>query len=123
MLQRFRGRPEQALQSLDLAIKLNPTPPNWYRENEGHVFYAQRRYDDAIRAFARATAKRPYVYRFLAACYAQMGRLDEARTLVDQSLRLQPRFSLRVWATFEPYLHQTDLQHMLDGLRKAGLPE
>ena len=123
LLEMFTGRPQQALQSLDLAMKLNPTPPNWYREIEGHAFYAQRRYEEAARAWGRGTARRPYVYRFLAACHAQMGCLDEAQTLVDQSLRLQPRFSLRVWATFEPFLHRGDLEHLLDGLRKAGLPE
>jgi adenylate cyclase len=123
LLEMFTGRPQQALQSLDLAMKLNPIPPNWYRENEGHILYHEQRYEEAIRAWGRATARRPYVYRFLAACHAQMGRLDEARALVDQSLRLQPRFSLRAWAIFEPYLHRTDLEHMLDGLRKAGLPE
>src|SRR5262245_10084172 len=66
-LEMFTGEPQRAMHSLDIAMKLNPTPPNWYREIEGLVFYALRRYEDAARAWERATARRPYVYRFLAA--------------------------------------------------------
>jgi adenylate cyclase len=123
LLEMFTGRPQEALHSLDVAMRLNPTPPNWYREIQGMVFYALRRYGDAARAWERATAMRPYVYRYLAACYAEIGNLGKVRALVDQSLRLQPHFSLRVWAIWEPYLYRDDLEHLLGGMRKAGLPE
>ena len=52
-----------------------------------------------------------------------MGHLSKARALVDESLKLQPTFTLSVWAETEPYKSQVDLDHMLEGMRKAGLPE
>jgi adenylate cyclase len=58
---------------------------------------------------------------YLAAAYAQMGRTTEAQAAVAKALRLQPTFTLRVWAKFETYKFQVDLDHMLDGFRKAGL--
>jgi adenylate cyclase len=86
--------------------------------------YQLRRYEEAPRAFERVTApRRPYVYRYLAACYAQMGRLAEAQALASDSLRLQPAFTLHVWAEIEIFESQTGLDHMVEGLRKAGLPE
>jgi TolB-like protein/Flp pilus assembly protein TadD len=123
LLELYRGRPQQALQSIDLARRLNPTPPNYYWVAEGLALYHLRRYTDAAKAFERATAWRPYVYRYLAASYAQLGRLAEARALAAESLKLQPNFTLRVWATIEPYESRADLDDMLEGLRKAGLPE
>ena len=123
LLELYTGRPRQALQSMDLARRLNPTPPNYYWVADGLALYHLRRYTDAAKAFQRATAWRPYVYRYLAACYAQLGRLAEARELVAKSFKLQPDFTLRLWATVEPYQSRTDLDLMLDGMRKAGLPE
>ena len=123
ILELYTGRPRQALQSMDLARRLNPTPPNNYWVADGLALYHLRRYTDAAKAFERATAWRPYVYRYLAACYAQLGRLAEARVLVAKSLELQPGFTLRVWTTFEPYEASADLDLMLEGMRKAGLPE
>jgi TolB-like protein len=122
-LEIYTSRPEQALQSMSLAMRLNPTPPNYYWVAQGLAFYHVRRYDEASKAFERATAWRPYVYRYLAASNAQLGRLGEARVLVVKSLELQPSFTLRVWTTFEPYESRADLDLMLDGMRKAGLPE
>jgi len=123
VLEIYTGRPRQALQSMDLAMRLNPTPPNYYWVTRGLALYHLRRYADASKAFERVTARRPYVCRYLAASYAQLGRLAEARALVVESLKLQPGFTLGVWATIEPYESRADLDLMLDGLRKAGLPE
>jgi TolB-like protein/Flp pilus assembly protein TadD len=119
----YAGRPQQALQSIDLATKLNPSPPNQYRVVQGLALYHLRRYADAARAFELAHAWQPYVQRYQAACLAQLGRIAEARVLVAESLKLQQGFSLGVWATIEPYESRGDLEDLLDGLRKAGLPE
>lgn len=123
ILATFTGRSQLALDSIESAMKLNPAPPNDYRVGQGLALYQLRRYEEAAKAFERATARRPYVSRYIAACYAQLGRLDEARAFAAESLELEPHFTLNVWARIEPYESHSDLQHMLDGLRKAGLPE
>ena len=123
MLETYRGRPQEALHCLELAMRLNPTPPNYYRVVEGLTLYQLRRYEEAALAFERATARRPYVSRYLAACYAQQGRLHQAQALAAATLKLEPHYSLRIWAKIEPYESQVDLDHLRDGLRKAGLPD
>jgi TolB-like protein len=123
MLETYRGRPQEALRYLELAMRLNPTPPNYYRVIEGLALYQLRRYGDASKAFERATARLPYVDRYIAACYAQQGRLEGARACVAHSMQSEPQFTLRVWTRIEPYEFQADLQHLRDGMRKAGLPE
>jgi TolB-like protein/class 3 adenylate cyclase/Flp pilus assembly protein TadD len=123
MLEVCAGLPQQALESLDRALRLNPTPPNWYREWQGCALYSLRRYEEAAKALECATVKRPYIYRYLAASYAQMGRLADARTAAAEALRLQPEFTLSVLLGVIPWGSQADRDHVLDGLRKAGLPE
>ena len=122
-LEVFTGRPQEALNLIDLATKLNPMPSNRYWEIQGVALYQLRRYTEAASVFERATVRLPHTARYLAACYAQMGRLTEATALVAESLRKQPHFTLGVWATAEPYQSQADLDHMREGMRKAGLPE
>jgi TolB-like protein len=123
MLEVCAGMPQQALDSLDRALRLIPTPPNWYREWQGCALYSLRRYEEAAKVLECATVKRPYIYRFLAASYAQMGRLAEARAAAAEALRLQPDFTLRLLMVVMPWESQVDRDHMIDGLRKAGLPE
>jgi hypothetical protein len=67
-------------------------------------------------------------YFALAAALAQLGRLDEASSAVKAGLALNPAFSLSraraawtAWSDAPSYLAQLEL--ILDGLRKAGLPE
>ena len=122
-LEVFTGKPEVALRSLAQARALNPHQPNYYYYIEGIALYQLRRYEEAIRAFDSATARRPYVYRYLAAAYAQLGRMAEAKLAAEKSLAHQPKFSLRVWSEWEPYQRAADLDHMREGMRKAGLPE
>ena len=90
---------------------------------EGLALYQLGRYGEAAQALERATALRPYATRYLAACYAQLGRNAEARTLAAEALRQEPSFTLRDWAEDEPYESSASLEHMMEGLRKAGLPE
>jgi adenylate cyclase len=57
----------------------------------------------------------------IAACYAQLGRLEEARAAAAQVLRMKPDFSIMRlrrsgWNT-------EDVEHIRSGMRKAGLPD
>jgi hypothetical protein len=57
----------------------------------------------------------------MAACYAQLGQLDEARERAAEVLRMKPNFHL-----LSQTLHHknpADAEHWLEGMRKAGLPE
>jgi TolB-like protein/DNA-binding SARP family transcriptional activator len=123
MLEVYTGRFQEALRTIEVAMRLNPTPPNYYWVLQGIALYHLQRYEEAGSAFQRATARPPYVDRYLAACYAQLGRFAEARVLVTKTLAQQPDFSLSEWAATEPYQYRANLDDLLDGLRKAGLPE
>jgi TolB-like protein/class 3 adenylate cyclase len=88
-------------------------------------------YEQAVAWSRRATeANRnfPQAYFWLGAALARLDRLDEARSAVKAGLALHPAFSIartrvaRTAMSDDPtYLAQ--LEPILDGMRKAGIPE
>jgi hypothetical protein len=59
----------------------------------------------------------------LASAHAQAGQLEEARAEAVQVLRINPGFTIQGLKRILVYKDPKDLEHRLDGLRKAGLPE
>jgi hypothetical protein len=63
----------------------------------------------------------------LAAAFAQFGRLDEARSAVKAGLALNPAFSIsraRAYtAASDDATYLAQVEPILEGLRKAGVPE
>jgi hypothetical protein len=70
----------------------------------------------------------PLTYFQLAAALAQLGRLDEAHSAVKAGLALNPAFTISraraAWtAVSDDPTHVAQFEPILEGLRKAGLPE
>jgi adenylate cyclase len=88
----------------------------------GQVLYRLRHYSDAVLAFERMAARPVWADRYHAACLAQLGRHAEARAKAAEVLRRQPCLTLRRYAVVEPFMLQADIDHLIDGMRKAELP-
>jgi len=117
------GRAEESLELIAKAMRLNPHYPDWYDWALGTAYYNVRRYDEAIAALQRMQNHNVDSSSYLAASYAQLGRIEEAQPEVEKIIELDPEFSIADWAEKQPYPNQADLDHYIDGLRKAGLPE
>src|SRR5260221_408884 len=59
----------------------------------------------------------------LAAAYAQSEQFEEARAEAAEVLRINPGFTIERWKRLAVYKDPKDVEHRIDGLRKAGLPE
>jgi tetratricopeptide (TPR) repeat protein len=89
------------------------------------------RWEQAITWYQRsieANRNFPYIYFVFGAGLAQLGRLDEARSATKTGLALIPTFTVTrfhaTWAAMSDdatYLSQ--LEPILEGMRKAGTPE
>jgi adenylate cyclase len=117
------GRFEQAKADAQLAMRLSPRDPylGAFQVQTGEAELGLGHPDAAIAQFRPGTASgyRGYVvYAALAAAYAQAGRMDEAKDALAESRRINPKLTIKWW--FE---HSSGVPAMLDGLRKAGLPE
>jgi TolB-like protein/Tfp pilus assembly protein PilF len=119
----YVGRLEEGLQILDLALQRDPYPPSWARDVRGLILYHLRRYDEAITTLRGMHSRHFWGSARLAASYAQTGQLADAREELRQCVRARPDASLARIALEIGYADQTLRHHLLDGLRKAGLPE
>ena len=115
-------RVDEAIDRCKHAIRLNPNCPDFYWWQLGFSYFHLGRYDDALDALERMTAP-DHARRLLAAVFAHLGRLDEARNEAEEFMKVAPNFSIKEWAKMEPYTDPNDLQRYVNGLRKAGLPE
>ena len=129
----FVGRAEETEAHVSEALRLSPRDTNAHTW-KGFAGIAKSQlgsWDQAVMWFRRAIeANRsyPHPYFVLGAALAQLGRLDEAHSAVKAGLALNPAFAVSraraLWAAMSDdptYLAQ--LEPILEGLRKAGVPE
>jgi tetratricopeptide (TPR) repeat protein len=87
-LRLWAGQPELAIDHLETALRLNPRDPapgTLLGIGVGHFFAG--RLEEARAMLLRSLQEQPRwvpTSRFLAACYAHLGRLDEARAMIEQ---------------------------------------
>jgi len=117
------GRAEEGVTQIRRAMRLNPFHPPWYWADLSIALYTARRYEEALEACRLMVGfnGKPWVRARLAACYAWLGRMEEARIEVAEVLRQNPDFHLS--GVRLSYKNSADTAHIFDGMRKAGLPE
>jgi tetratricopeptide (TPR) repeat protein len=117
------GRPQDAVEQLRKALRLNPLPPIWYYLHLGQAQYAARQYEAAVETLQREEIYRTGSRRFLAASLAQLGRMDEARREAEFFMISHPHFTISHWASTQPSRDKATLEHFVEGFRRAGLPD
>lgn len=88
-LYRLDGLYEKALAEYDHLLEINPRDVVLVSYSRGRVYTHQRLYDRAIVELERARGlepDHPLVKTFLAVCYFNQGRVDEAQPLVEEVL-------------------------------------
>ncbi len=107
-------------------MRLGPYYPNWYLSIVGLANRFLGNYDEAIDVFEQwrdRIPNSPGPYIDLASTYAEAGREEAARIAATELLTRNPKFSVKEFAKFQAWKNPEDLERLLDGLRKAGLPE
>ena len=119
----YGGEPDKAIAQIKEAMLRNPrTIPYWYWWNLGRAYYMARHYQEAIDAIAKITDPPKDVLLITAASKAQLGDLDGAKSDMAEFSENDPEWSIAKSAEYY-YRNDSDRQHWLDGLRKAGLKE
>jgi TolB-like protein/class 3 adenylate cyclase/Tfp pilus assembly protein PilF len=122
-LKALEGSAVEGIDCVQKAFRLNPHPPGTYYWILGYAQYGAGRYEDAVETLRHEATHRTGSQRILAASLAQLGRLEEAKVEAGQFLAANPHFSIRHWASTQPFRHEEDRQHFIEGYKKAGLPE
>jgi TolB-like protein/Tfp pilus assembly protein PilF len=125
MVRTFMGKSEEALVASRHTCRLSPRVSYMLLEM-GRAFCQAKRYEEALDPLSRVIADRPYwltARALLIVTTIGLGDVDKARQHAAEVLKSSPGFSLGYWAPTLPYKNPDDLEHYLDALRKAGLPD
>jgi TolB-like protein/class 3 adenylate cyclase len=120
VLRLWAGQHDLAIEHAETALRLSPrertgTPLSLI--GEAHFF--KREFDDAASKLLLSIQENPgypHSYRVLAACYAQMRRLDEARAIIARLRSITPRLVPSAAQLRSP----ADRELFLSGLREAA---
>jgi adenylate cyclase len=127
----FLGRSEDGFAGLETALRLSPRDPNvaWWQFEMCHLHTHLAQWEKAIEWCGKSIAggnDAMFPYVDLSAANAWAGHDKEAKETVAQLRKLYPDFTVQSWAG----IHWSDdptfnaqYQRIVEGLRKAGLPE
>ena len=129
----FSERPSDAVACSIQAMRLNPLTPDNCLFNIGMAEYVGERYEEALAAFGRMKGWGLLRPAWIAACYAQLGRDEQASAAAAEVRALAPsdpsvpdERDIERWRAYWSRLIRfeipNDQERFLDGLRKAGLP-
>jgi adenylate cyclase len=85
-----------------------------------------KQYSEALPLLRECVSRAPNLRggdTWLAAIYAQLGKLEEAAAEAAEVLRIDPKWTINNGARMLPFQRTEDAEHFFDGLRKAGLPD
>jgi adenylate cyclase len=120
VLRLWASQPDLAIKHAEMALRLSPrermgTPLSLI----GEAYFFKREFAEAAPKLLQSIQENqgyPHSYRVLAACYAQMGRLDEAREIIAR-LRVLTRHLVPSAAQLR---NPADRELFLSGLRVAA---
>ena len=127
----FLGHSEDGFAGVETALRLSPRDPGvpWWQFFMCHLHTHLAQWEQAIEWCGKSIASgmdAMYPYVDLAAANAWAGHDKEAKEAVAQLRKLYPDFTVQSWAG----IHWSDdptfnaqYQRIVEGLRKAGLPE
>ncbi len=130
----FAGRPAEALDAVERAMRLNPHYPSSYLYQRGLAQFGANRLDEAVVSLERAIVMNPDDYwsqRLLLATYGLLGRREDSSKLAATMKRKDRRgenafrdpLTVRGITFWYPFANSDDAKRFADGLAKAGVPE
>jgi len=119
-LRLWTGQTDLAIEHGKLALRLSPRAPAGHDALLiGTALFFGRRFEEAVPRLWVAIEAHPAFpnpYRYLAACYAHMGRLDEARGIIARLRAIMPEVMVDLPL---PYRNPQHRELFLSGLRLA----
>ncbi len=120
----YLGDPAKGVDLLTEALGHDPLTPDFHFEDLAEAYYMMRDYEKAIEIYRRWQNPPVHMYTHLAACYAQLDRMEEAQRatkIFEDSRSKDSDFSFYAAAHARLCKRPEDADHWLEGYRKAGL--
>ncbi|MFD1983893.1 adenylate/guanylate cyclase domain-containing protein [Mesorhizobium newzealandense] len=122
----YAGQNPAALAAMERVLQLDPKPRAQVFDYYGFVLYMNRQYEKALQALRQVQPEErsDLGLETLAMANARLGRLAEAHDAVAAILKKIPVQNLAGFrVVYAHHRRQQDLDHRIDALRLAGLPE
>jgi adenylate cyclase len=120
VLRLWAGQPDIALEHIEASLRLSPrTPVGVSLVMIGGAHFFAGRFAEAVPNLLlqiQEDPSLPHAYRLLAACYAHMGRIDDAREIIARLRAITPEVVPRTSVMRNP----ADRELFLSGLRLAA---
>jgi adenylate cyclase len=121
----YQGQPEEAIPLIQKGIRLSPSDPRLFISLGvlAGAHYQAGQYEQAIEIGRRSrTLNRnwPVGLRYVVAGLAELGRMEEAQAALTELKRLDPNLAYVEGLLTRLYPSRDGVDHILDGLRKAG---
>ncbi|MDC1286713.1 adenylate/guanylate cyclase domain-containing protein [Gammaproteobacteria bacterium] len=119
----FSGDPKESIRLIEEAMRINPYYPMQYQMNAGIAYFADGNYIKAESALIEAADRNPGAQRvrmWLAATYANAGKIEEAAWELQELMTLNPSFSVKSIERSIPFRDVTVRDRLVNGLRLAN---
>jgi adenylate cyclase len=120
----WAGQAERAIDAANAHLRADPFALPIARAYLGLGYLNLRRYPSAVATLREFVSQSPN-HRpgrcWLAAAYAHLGEIEEARIQAAHILRIDPNFVTTGYRKLAPFWRPADVEHVIEGLRKAGL--
>jgi adenylate cyclase len=117
------GRPEEGIEWIRRAMRLNPYHPQRFWSHLGRAQYMARNYAEAMQSLSKLTAPDHTHQALLAASSAQLGNSIAATAHVHEVLKQSANFTIESYLKTLHFRQPSDIEHVREGLLKAGLPQ
>ena len=118
----WSGQTDAAIEALEQELRIDPELNAIDRNALSLAYYLKRQYAAAVEQAQlnlRKTEDAHFSHVVLAAAYAQQNRSEDAARAAAMIRRVDPTFDPQEFGT--KFLNSTDLEHLRDGMHKAGL--
>jgi len=100
------GRPEEGIDWIKKAMRLNPYHPERFWSHLGRACYCAEKYAEAADAFSRINRPDYMHHAFLAATFARMGNAVAAAAHATEVLQRETKFSVADFLRTQHYKHE-----------------
>jgi adenylate cyclase len=124
----YLGQGQLAIKYAELGLRLSPSDQSLFYNYMflGLAHFANGTFAEAVKWTRMSLSENPSytaTHKILAAALVACDQIDEAKRVVADMLRLEPKFNLEAYARRQP-IHSPQVRTtLIENLRKTGLPE
>jgi adenylate cyclase len=121
------GKPDEGIRNTEFAIRLNPRDPGIFFRYSGLslAYLVKRDFSASLEWAGRSASRNPewwLAHALIAAIHSMQGRLEPARTALDDLRRVLPS-ATSINLPWRSFLPAAELGNVNTALRQLGLPE